>query len=57
VSDRGSGPGDPYAGLLPPDPTERPTGGFGLWIVHQLCDRVVMSSVDGFAVDVTVVEN
>ncbi|MGK5442464.1 anti-sigma factor RsbA family regulatory protein [Micromonospora sp. URMC 105] len=40
VDDRGDGPSDPYAGLLP---TRGATsGGLGLWITHQSCNHVAM---------------
>ncbi|PRX45211.1 anti-sigma regulatory factor (Ser/Thr protein kinase) [Prauserella shujinwangii] len=41
VTDRGKGPGDPLAGLVParPDSAE---GGLGLWIAHQLCSYVTL---------------
>lgn len=48
VSDRGSGPGDPFIGLLP-DERRRSEGGLGLWLANQLCDRVTLSvTEDGF---------
>jgi anti-sigma regulatory factor (Ser/Thr protein kinase) len=37
VSDRGPGPTDPYAGLLP---TPTTAGGRGLWMMHRLCSHV-----------------
>jgi anti-sigma regulatory factor (Ser/Thr protein kinase) len=43
VSDGGSGPSDPFAGLLP-RVKGQDLGGFGLWLTHQLCSHV------GFAV-------
>ncbi|RKR86338.1 anti-sigma regulatory factor (Ser/Thr protein kinase) [Micromonospora pisi] len=52
VSDKGSGPTDPYAGLLPT--AEAASGGRGLWLVHQLCDHVAFDSRDGFTVRLTV---
>jgi anti-sigma regulatory factor (Ser/Thr protein kinase) len=39
VSDTGSGPSDPFAGLLPVRDTA--IGGRGLWIAHQFCNYVV----------------
>lgn len=40
VTDRGQGPSDPFAGLLPaPHP---PDEGLGLWLIHQLCRHVAM---------------
>ncbi|WP_306216184.1 sensor histidine kinase [Actinoplanes sp. RD1] len=41
VTDAGRGPGDPYAGLLPP-PADSTTGR-GLWITHQSCTHVTTS--------------
>jgi anti-sigma regulatory factor (Ser/Thr protein kinase) len=41
VSDRGQGPTDPFAGLLPA--ARFPDGGLGLWLIHQLCRHVTMS--------------
>jgi anti-sigma regulatory factor (Ser/Thr protein kinase) len=37
VTDRGQGPTDPYAGLLP---TVTAAGGRGLWMMHHLCSHV-----------------
>lgn len=45
VTDRGKGPTDPFAGLLPAG--HAPMGGLGLWLSHQLCDHVVMRAGDG----------
>ncbi|XVS67827.1 anti-sigma factor RsbA family regulatory protein [Actinosynnema sp. CA-299493] len=52
VHDRGSGPDDPFAGLLPaPD---RSSGGFGLWLAHQLCHHVTFAADDdGFTIRLT----
>lgn len=41
VTDGGSGPSDPYAGLLPA--TDASAGGRGLWIAYQSCNHVVAS--------------
>jgi anti-sigma regulatory factor (Ser/Thr protein kinase) len=41
VTDRGQGPSDPFAGLLPP--ARFPDAGLGLWLIHQLCRHVTMS--------------
>lgn len=50
VHDRGPGPGDPFAGLVPATQVDG-TGGRGLWITHQLCPRVTLdSSAGGFTV-------
>jgi anti-sigma regulatory factor (Ser/Thr protein kinase) len=38
VTDTGTGPTDPYAGLLPRPAS--PDGGLGLWMAHQLCSFV-----------------
>jgi anti-sigma regulatory factor (Ser/Thr protein kinase) len=37
ITDRGPGPSDPYAGLLP---TPTTAGGRGLWMMHRLCSHV-----------------
>ncbi|WFE34748.1 sensor histidine kinase [Micromonospora sp. WMMD975] len=52
VHDRGPGPKDPYAGLLPAgDGSE---GGLGLWITHQSCDHVTSHrDADGFTIRLT----
>jgi anti-sigma regulatory factor (Ser/Thr protein kinase) len=42
VSDDGTGPEDPFIGLVPVEPTA--VGGRGLWITHQVCDEVVLST-------------
>ncbi|MFB9689026.1 anti-sigma factor RsbA family regulatory protein [Amycolatopsis plumensis] len=39
VHDAGTGPADPFAGLLPAD---RSIGGRGLWIAHQICSQVTL---------------
>ncbi|MFK3979079.1 anti-sigma factor RsbA family regulatory protein [Micromonospora sp. NPDC050397] len=52
VSDGGSGPQDPYAGLLPT--AEAARGGRGLWLVHQLCNHVVFERGEGFTIRLTV---
>lgn len=50
VHDLGSGPSDPFAGLMPPNRGDG-EGGFGLWIAHQLCRRVTLDAdADGFTV-------
>ncbi|SFQ04078.1 Anti-sigma regulatory factor (Ser/Thr protein kinase) [Amycolatopsis arida] len=50
VTDRGDGPHDPFAGLLPARPRGS-TGGLGLWVVHQICDYVTLHRHDdGFTV-------
>jgi anti-sigma regulatory factor (Ser/Thr protein kinase) len=49
VSDSGTGPADPFAGLRAA--AHAPTGGLGLWLTHQLCDHVSMCvDADGFTV-------
>jgi anti-sigma regulatory factor (Ser/Thr protein kinase) len=49
VTDHGPGPADPYAGLLPA--TGSVTGGLGLWLAHQLCAYVALSTgPDGFTI-------
>lgn len=53
VTDRGPGPSDPFAGLLPASETEH--GGFGLWLIHQLCEQVTMSRDEhGFTIRLVV---
>jgi len=43
VRDSGSGPADPFVGLLPQgEPGER-VGGLGLWISHRLCPQISLS--------------
>jgi anti-sigma regulatory factor (Ser/Thr protein kinase) len=44
VTDGGTGPADPFAGLVPVRAST--SGGLGLWIVHQLCSRVTMTTGD-----------
>jgi anti-sigma regulatory factor (Ser/Thr protein kinase) len=44
VSDRGSGPTDPFAGLQAG--AHAPNGGVGLWLTYQLCDHVAMYRTD-----------
>ncbi|GIF15680.1 sensor histidine kinase [Actinoplanes teichomyceticus] len=52
VTDRGSGPKDPFAGLLPAGGPDG--GGLGLWITHQSCEQVTLScDEDGFTVRLT----
>jgi anti-sigma regulatory factor (Ser/Thr protein kinase) len=46
VQDEGTGPADPFVGLLPPD-REPGQGGLGLWISHQVCHDVTMWRGDG----------
>jgi anti-sigma regulatory factor (Ser/Thr protein kinase) len=53
VTDRGSGPADPLAGLMPTTATR--SAGLGLWILHRTCDYVSMGlDEDGFTVRVSV---
>jgi anti-sigma regulatory factor (Ser/Thr protein kinase) len=49
VTDRGKGPNNPFAGLLPGQtPGE---GGFGLWLAHQMCAYVTLEpGPDGFTI-------
>ncbi|MFE9750207.1 anti-sigma factor RsbA family regulatory protein [Saccharothrix saharensis] len=52
VHDRGAGPDDPFAGLLPA--ADRSTGGFGLWLAHQLCHHVTFAGDEqGFTIRLT----
>ena len=49
VTDRGDGPPDPFAGLLPV--TDSSSGGLGLWLTHQLCSHVTHDTTDdGFTI-------
>lgn len=51
IRDSGSGPSDPYAGLVPATPG---AGGLGLWIAHQTCAHVVhVHAHDGFTIRFT----
>ena len=53
VRDGGSGPKDPFAGLLPAT-GDGAAGGLGLWIAHQSCSHMVMHRDDaGFTVRLT----
>lgn len=53
VTDQGSGPSDPMAGLMPTTATR--SAGLGLWILHRTCDYVSMGrDDDGFTVRVSV---
>ncbi|MFI6095830.1 anti-sigma factor RsbA family regulatory protein [Lentzea sp. NPDC051213] len=53
VTDRGSGPSDPLAGLMPT--TETRSAGLGLWVLHRTCDYVSMARDDeGFTIRVSV---
>ncbi|MFC8619681.1 anti-sigma factor RsbA family regulatory protein [Micromonospora purpureochromogenes] len=52
VDDRGAGPSDPYAGLLPAGGAA--PGGLGLWITHQSCNYVAMHrGADAFTLRLT----
>jgi len=49
VTDGGTGPADPFAGLRAA--AHAPMGGLGLWLTYQLCDHVAMShTTDGFTI-------
>ena len=48
VADRGDGPPDPYAGLIPRPSAIAGGGGFGLWLVHQLVVTTASRTEDGF---------
>lgn len=53
VTDGGTGPVDPLAGLVPTTATR--SAGLGLWILHRTCDYVSMGRDDeGFTVRVSV---
>jgi anti-sigma regulatory factor (Ser/Thr protein kinase) len=52
VLDHGTGPTDPFVGMLPLD--NAPTGGLGLHVVYQTCSLVTMSRTNsGFTVHLT----
>jgi anti-sigma regulatory factor (Ser/Thr protein kinase) len=49
ISDHGSGPPDPFAGLLPTQGSD--SGGLGLWMAHQVCDHITLATTqDGFTI-------
>jgi hypothetical protein len=53
VTDRGDGPADPFAGLLPV--TDTCSAGLGLWVIHQLCSHVTLDTADdGFTIRLVV---
>ncbi|WP_330274968.1 sensor histidine kinase [Lentzea sp. NBC_00516] len=53
VTDRGAGPSNPLAGLMPT--AETLSAGLGLWILHRTCDYVSMCrDDDGFTVRVSI---
>jgi anti-sigma regulatory factor (Ser/Thr protein kinase) len=55
VTDRGDGPTDPFAGLLPVTDTSTSSAGLGLWLTHQLCSHVTLDTTDdGFAIRLVV---
>lgn len=50
--DTGTGPADPFAGLLPAPGRE--LGGLGLWLTHQLCAHVALHTDEtGFTIRLT----
>jgi anti-sigma regulatory factor (Ser/Thr protein kinase) len=52
VTDGGTGPADPFSGLVPPPPGQ--LGGLGLWVAHHLCAEVALRRHDdGFTVALT----
>jgi anti-sigma regulatory factor (Ser/Thr protein kinase) len=51
VTDTGTGPTDPFVGLLPSAPTS--DGGLGLWISHQLIDVAHRRHAHGYTVRLT----
>lgn len=51
VSDKGTGPDDPFIGLVPA--TSNRCGGRGLWIAHQTCAQVILDRTDGFSIHLT----
>lgn len=51
VTDQGDGCGDPFAGYLAASMEDLPTGGMGLWLVRQLCEKVELArTAQGFTV-------
>jgi anti-sigma regulatory factor (Ser/Thr protein kinase) len=51
VSDTGTGPKDPFAGLLPASDSDSAVGGRGLWITHQSVNQVSTArSPDGYTI-------
>jgi anti-sigma regulatory factor (Ser/Thr protein kinase) len=53
VTDRGDGPTDPFAGLLPV--TDTSSAGLGLWLTHQLCSHITLDTTDdGFTIRLVV---
>ncbi|MGM1063291.1 anti-sigma factor RsbA family regulatory protein [Saccharothrix sp. Mg75] len=53
VTDRGSGPSSPLAGLMPTKDTT--SAGIGLWLTHRTCRDVAMTRDDeGYTIRVTV---
>ncbi|MDN5747367.1 MAG: sensor histidine kinase [Pseudonocardia sp.] len=49
ITDGGSGPADPFAGLLPATATS--AGGLGLWLTHEICSHITLDSSDeGFTI-------
>jgi anti-sigma regulatory factor (Ser/Thr protein kinase) len=51
VSDTGTGPKDPFAGLLPASDSDSAVGGRGLWITHQSVNHVSTArSPDGYTI-------
>ena len=55
VTDTGTGPTNPFLGLLPPD---HPHGaGLGLWISHQLVDMTHRRHRDGYTVRMTATDS
>jgi anti-sigma regulatory factor (Ser/Thr protein kinase) len=51
VTDTGTGPTDPFVGLVPPDTAEG--RGLGLWISHQLVDVTHRRHPDGYTIRIT----
>jgi anti-sigma regulatory factor (Ser/Thr protein kinase) len=51
VTDTGTGPTDPFVGLLPSDPAS--SAGLGLWISHQLVDVAHRRHAGGYTVRLT----
>jgi anti-sigma regulatory factor (Ser/Thr protein kinase) len=50
VHDAGPGPTNPFVGMIP-EPGRDGNHGLGLWIAHQLCSRVILTSwASGFTI-------
>ncbi|GIH02010.1 anti-sigma regulatory factor [Rhizocola hellebori] len=51
VTDHGTGPDNPFVGLIPARESDDGVGGLGLWLAHQMCSYVSLNrDSDGFTV-------